>query len=67
MSFFEVAILEITIQFFKFVWEILPNGSTKDPHTALLGGHSTPNTVVLGEGMSEYRVPPLLRLPELLL
>jgi hypothetical protein len=24
MCFFEVAILEITIRFFKFVWEILP-------------------------------------------
>ena len=22
-----------------------------DPHSALLGGHSTPNTVVLGEGI----------------
>jgi hypothetical protein len=37
--------------------------STKDPHSALLCDHSTPNTVVLGEGMSEYQVPPLLRLP----
>jgi hypothetical protein len=24
MEFFEVAILEITLRFFKFVWEILP-------------------------------------------
>ena len=24
----------------------------------MLGGHSTPNTVVLGEGMSKYQVPP---------
>ena len=25
----------------------------------MLGGHSTLNTVVLGEGVSKYRVPPL--------
>ena len=28
----------------------------RGPHTALLGGHSTPNTPVLGEGISEYQV-----------
>jgi hypothetical protein len=28
-------------------------GSIKDPYSAMLGGHSTPNTVVLGEDMSE--------------
>ena len=39
-----------------------PCGSTYDPHSALLGGHSMPNTVVLGEGMSEYHLdtPPTL-------
>ena len=31
--------------------------------SAILVGHSTPNTVVLGEGMSEYQIPPLLRPP----
>jgi hypothetical protein len=40
-----------------------PCGSTYDPHSALLGGHSMPNTVVLGEGMSEHQVPHLLRPP----
>jgi hypothetical protein len=24
----------------------------------MLGGHSTLNTIVLGEGMSEYQIPP---------
>jgi hypothetical protein len=38
-------------------------GGTKDPHTAMLGGHSTLNTVVLGEGMSKYQIPPSLRPP----
>jgi hypothetical protein len=31
---------------------------TKDPHSAMLGGHSTLNRVVLGEGMSKYQIPP---------
>ena len=31
----------------------------------LLCGHSTPNTVVLGEGMSEYQVPLQLRPPRI--
>ena len=35
----------------------------KDPHSALLGGHSTPNTVVLGEGVSEYQALPPLQPP----
>jgi hypothetical protein len=29
--------------------------SIKDPHSALLCGHSTPNTVVFGEGMSQFQ------------
>ena len=33
-------------------------GSTDDPHTAMLGGHNTLNTVVLGEGMSKYQILP---------
>ena len=31
-------------------------GGTKDHHSALLGGHITLNTVILGEGISEYQV-----------
>ena len=30
-------------------------GGTKDHHSALLGGHSTLNTVVLGEGVSKSK------------
>jgi hypothetical protein len=33
-------------------------GAPRTPtHSALLGGHSTLNTVVLGEGMSKYHAP----------
>jgi hypothetical protein len=32
-------------------------GGTEDPiYIAMLGGHSTLNTVVLGEGMSKYQI-----------
>ena len=31
---------------------------TDDTHSAMLGGHSTLNTVVVGEGMSKYQIPP---------
>ena len=41
-------------------------GSTKDPYSAMLVGHSMLNTVVLGEGMSKYQIYPLLWLPQLL-
>jgi hypothetical protein len=38
-------------------------GGTKDHHSALLGGHSTLNTVVLGEGVSKSKyIHPLLSL-----
>ena len=30
-------------------------GGTKDHHSALQGGHSTLNTVVLGEGVSKSK------------
>jgi hypothetical protein len=35
-------------------------GGTKDPHSAMLGGHSTLNTIVLGasKGISKYQIPP---------
>jgi hypothetical protein len=33
-------------------------GGTEDPRSAMLGGHSTLNTVVLGEGISKYQIPP---------
>jgi hypothetical protein len=35
-------------------------GGTNDPHSAMLGGHRTLNTVVLGEGVSKYQIPPTL-------
>jgi hypothetical protein len=35
-------------------------GGIEDPHNAMLGGHSTLNTVVLGEGMSKYQITPTL-------
>jgi hypothetical protein len=33
-------------------------GGTKDPHSTMVRGHSTLDTVVLGEGMSKYQIPP---------
>jgi hypothetical protein len=33
-------------------------GGTKDYHSAVLGGHSTLNTVVLGEGVSKSKYTP---------
>ena len=33
-------------------------GGTKDYHSALQGGHSTLNTVVLGEGVSKSKYTP---------
>ena len=33
--------------------------SSLSPPAAMLGGHSTLNTVVLGEGISKYQIPPL--------
>ena len=33
-------------------------GGTKDPHSAMPGGHSTLNTVVLGEGVSKSKYTP---------
>jgi hypothetical protein len=32
-------------------------GEHQGPHSAMLGGHSTLNTVVLGEGVSKYQIP----------